>query len=632
MIFETRRKCKDSTRRMDNIIVIEGGGTHTRAALFTGTGAVEGELSGGPSNPAAYGLTASARCIGALAHAALGDVDIHTVRLVAAVAGAASDEARAALAAAIGAAFPAREIRVASDLHALLYANAGDAAGMLAIAGTGAAVLARDDAGNLARTGGWGILFGDEGSSYAVVKSALRACARFIDGVGMETSLVEALPRAAGLNVFFDFVAWQANAGKGDIAALAPVVSVIAEQGDTVARACIEEEARRLAALAVSARHRLGLPPKAPLFEYGGLLENCSVFRQAFRETVEHSSDMRPLPAMKRGLDAVSRLARPIPAPSWISIWTPEVSATPVSLPDTEQVSSAIPIDRLSPLELVHRMHHADKEAVGAVLGACAEIASAIEQAAACIRRGGRIIYAGAGTSGRLGVLDASECPPTFGVSPERVSALIAGGDRALRNSVEGAEDRFEEGEADLGSLRVSDSDFVIGIAASGTTPYVEGVLAAAREAGASTALITSNRNSPIAAPLRIILETGPEVLAGSTRLKAGTATKLALNMISTGAFTGAGYVYQGRMVGMTPANEKLRHRAVRIVSELAGIPEARAAALLADCGYHIATALLMAGRGVTRDEAEALLARHESNLRDALASDNTGAPRHDTR
>ena len=615
---------------MDRVIVVEGGGSHTQAALLTAASTVAREFRGGPSNPAAYGVAASAQCIVSLARQALGDTDIHTIRLVAALAGASSNEVRSTLAAAIGSAFPAREIRVATDLHALLYANAGDAAGVLVIAGTGAAVLARDIPGNLERTGGWGTLFGDEGSAYAAVKSALRACARAIDGVGMETLLTEALPRAAGLDAFLDFVPWQATADKRVIAGLAPAVSGAAEQGDVVARSCLEEEARRLAALAVSARDRLRLPPDTPLFEYGGLLDNCPVFRQAFREAIYQYSDMRPRPAQKRGLDAVACLSRTTPPPSWISVWTPEDAVAAVTLPDTEQVSDATPIDLLSPLELAQRMHRADEDAVASVKGAFEPIAAAIEQAAGSIRRGGRIIYAGAGTSGRLGVLDASECPPTFGVPPERVCALIAGGERALRNSVEGVEDRYDEGETDLKSLGIGAKDFVIGIAASGTTPYVEGVLAAARGAGAPTALITSNRNSPIPAPIRIILETGPEVLAGSTRLKAGTATKLALNMISTGAFTRAGYVYRGRMVGMTPANEKLRRRAARIVSELAGVAESRAAALLADCDYHIGTALLMAGRGVSRDEAEALLARHEGNLRDALASGDTGAPRHD--
>lgn len=607
---------------MGMVIVVEGGGSHTQAALYDDAGTALRENRGGPSNPAAYGVDASARCIASLARQVLGEADSGTVRLIAALAGASNDGLRSSVAAAIGVLFPAAEVRVTSDLYALLYANAGEAPGVLVIAGTGAAVLAQDDSGTLVRTGGWGTLFGDEGSSYAVVQSALRACARALDGVAAETALTRALPPAANLNTFSDFIGWQATATKRDVAALAPGVAREAENGDPIARACIEEEARRLAALAVSARERLGLPPKTPLFEYGGLLEKCGMFRTAFREAVGRHSDMQPAPCPKRGLEAVFRLSCQRETPSCVAIWTTASTPSAPILPDTESASAETPIDSLSTMEFVRRMHLADEAAVAAVTGAFTGIAEAVEKAARSIRRGARIIYAGAGTSGRLGVLDASECPPTFGVPPDRVCALIAGGDRALRCSVEGAEDDADRGAADLESLHPQAADFVVGIAASGTTPYVDGVLSAARAAGAPTALITSNRNSPIAADLRIVLETGPEVLAGSTRLKAGTATKLALNMISTGAFTQAGFVYQGRMVGMTPANEKLRGRAARIVSELSGVPEAGAAGLLEACGYHIGTAILMARQGLTQDEAAAVLENHGGNLREALSGE----------
>lgn len=609
---------------MGVIIVVEGGGTRTTAARYDDNGDMTAEQRGGPSNPSSYGIAASLNSIGALVSDLLREIETDTIRIYIALAGAASPGVRSSVANGLGAQFPSAQIWVTTDLHALLHANAESGPGILVISGTGAAVLARDDSGNILRTGGWGILFGDEGSAYGVATAALRACARAIDGVGPETTLVNLLPAAAGLPSFDDFVAWQGSASKKDVASLAPAVTNASCQGDVVARGCFEEEARRLAALAIAAQERLGLESNTSLYEYGGLLEQCEVFQQAFHEAVNQYSDMRPVPCAKRGLEAVYALSQLQTAPPWVSVREAGAPSDMKDLPDTEAVLSAAPIDALSTEDFFLRMHHADEEAVAAVGAAGIAIAAAIEHAARCIRGGGRIIYTGAGTSGRLGVLDASECPPTFGVSPDRVRALIAGGDRALRFSVEGAEDDRSQGATDVKALNISAADFVVGIAASGNTPYVEGALSAAHAAGARTALVTSNRGTTIQADLPIILNTGPEILAGSTRLKAGTAAKLTLNMITTGAFTQAGYVYQGRMVGMTPANDKLRQRAARIVADLSGTTTPRAEEALTRSGYHIATAILVARQNLSPDQAIALLNAHEGRLRDALAEKDT--------
>lgn len=605
---------------MSVIVTIEGGGTYTRAASHSEDGRLLRQADGGPSNPSAYGVRTASNCITELVKALLSDEERAGARIYAALAGAAEPAVRDAIAAELEEALQPSRVWITTDLHALLHANAGDSAGILAIAGTGAAVLARDKAGNLASTGGWGVLFGDEGSAYAIALEALRKCARSLDGVEMKTVLTEMLPSAAGLEHFSGVARWAAQAAKKDIANLAVAVAHAAEEGDAAARACIEEQARKLAVLVVSAGEKLGLDSETTVFEYGGMLEHCVLFRSVFRDAVHGKKALVCVPCMRRGHEAILELARLDSVPYWIAARECDsMGERTASLPSTETTHGGVPIDRLPVRDLVLRMHAADREAVDAVGAAKDAIAAAIEYAAESLEQGGRIIYAGAGTSGRLGALDASECPPTFGVSPERVCALIAGGDRALRFSVEGAEDDSGLGAADLQHLQAGHRDTVIGIAASGNTPYVDGVLRAAKSAGARTALITSNPRAAIQADLQILLDTGPEVLTGSTRLKAGTAAKLALNMISTGAFTRAGFVYQGRMIGMIPANIKLRRRAARIVAELAGITEERAFPLLEESDYTIAVAILMAIKNVSCKEAFTLLEQCGGRLDRAL-------------
>ena len=256
-----------------------------------------------------------------------------------------------------------------------------------------------------------------------------------------------------------------------------------------------------------------------------------------------------------------------------------------------------------------------------ALSGAADTLAEAVECAASALAAGGRVIYAGAGTSGRLAVLDAAECRPTFGVEPGTVIALIAGGDRALVESVEEAEDSRDAGRSDLAALEppVDTRDFIVGITASGTTPYACSVVEYAAEQGARTAMLTCNADSPDVAPLMIRLVTGPEALPGSTRLKAGTATKLALNIISTGAFARAGHIYDGWMVGVRPINAKLRARAARIIRALTGLKESTSAQLLEDAGNRIPIALIMHRFQLSRSDAETRLQQAGDDLRAVL-------------
>jgi N-acetylmuramic acid 6-phosphate etherase len=277
-------------------------------------------------------------------------------------------------------------------------------------------------------------------------------------------------------------------------------------------------------------------------------------------------------------------------------------------------------LDALSTLDLVSALHLADGEAVAAVGRETARIAAAIDSIVARLERGGRLFYLGAGTSGRLGVLDASECPPTYNTPAEMVQGLIAGGDVALRKSVERAEDDAAQGQRDLIAHGFSEKDVLVGIAASGRTPYVLGGVKYARELGALTIGLSCVPGSELvqAAEMEITPATGPEVVTGSTRMKAGTATKLVLNMLSTGSLVRMGYVFGNLMVNVQPTNAKLRDRAGRIISALTGLEIGDAVALL-DVSGSVKTAVVMARLGLDRAAAEARLLAAGGNLRTAL-------------
>ena len=287
-------------------------------------------------------------------------------------------------------------------------------------------------------------------------------------------------------------------------------------------------------------------------------------------------------------------------------------------------------IDRLSALEIVQLMNAEDCRvplAVGQVAGA---VAAAIEGIAERMRRGGRLIYLGAGTSGRLGVLDASECPPTFNSRPWQVVGLIAGGPTALTRAVEGAEDRPETAIEDLQRVNLSGDDAVVGIATSGRTPYVLGGLQYAGQIGALTVGLTCNADSELTAVAQqmIVPVVGPEVVSGSTRLKAGTATKLVLNMLTTGVMVQLGKTYGNLMVDLQTTNQKLTHRSRRIVRQLTGVSDDQASALLQRCGGDTKTAIVAQLRGVSPQEAQRLLAAAGGQLRGALEAGNAAGGR----
>ena len=288
----------------------------------------------------------------------------------------------------------------------------------------------------------------------------------------------------------------------------------------------------------------------------------------------------------------------------------------------TEQRNpNSMHVDSLSALEIVQLMNEEDKQVPLAIEKCLPQIAQAVERIVAAFQQGGRLVYIGAGTSGRLGVLDASECPPTFGVSPEMVKGIIAGGERALRHPIEGAEDSKEQAVVDLQAMQFSSKDVLVGIAASGRTPYVIGALEYAKSLGSVTVSIASNPNSAMANIVDIAIDTvvGPEVLTGSSRLKSGTAQKLVLNMLTTASMILMGKCYQNLMVDVQASNEKLKARAIRIVMQATDCDKTLAEETLKQADQNAKLAIKMILSGLDRVQAEALLEKHQGKLQLAL-------------
>ena len=290
----------------------------------------------------------------------------------------------------------------------------------------------------------------------------------------------------------------------------------------------------------------------------------------------------------------------------------------------TEETNPATKdIDRWATIEVIKRINSEDKTVAEAISLVVARVAEAVDLIVQRLSAGGRMFYVGTGTSGRLGVLDASECPPTFGVSPDLINGVIAGGYKALHSAVEAAEDDSEQAERDLKSFKVSSNDVVVGVSASGNTPYTLGAVEYGKKLGAVTITITCNPESRMAsaADVSIAPVVGPEVLAGSSRMKAGTAQKMILNMLSTATMIKMGLVYSNLMSNLRATNEKLRRRACAILAEEAGIGADEASEVFKSAGEDLRVALLMARAKLSRSDAESLLAKFGNSVRRALDS-----------
>lgn len=565
------------------ILAVDLGKMSCRAAA--GGRRVEGE--GAPGLAAPGGVRAAVAAILSVARQ-LGPVD----EVIVGAAGAlAAPGAARALGDAVLASLGVERVAVTSDA---VIAHAGALAGkpgVVLIAGTGVVALAIGADGALRIADGWGPWLGDEGGGAWIGAAGLRAALRAHDGRGPSTTLLDAARARFGAPQ-----TWAAQlTGAAALASFAP--DVLAAEGDAAAVGIVKVAAEALAATA----RAVGDGPVAMVGGLAGV--------KALRERLDL------VPAASDALDGALRLGV-IHEPHVIRVQAAttgrglDALATEAVRPDLDDLD-ARPIG-----EIVALLVAAEGEAHAAVAAAVPGISMAAESIAARLERGGRLIYAGAGTPGRLGVLDAAECGPTFGT--DLVRGVIAGGPAALTEAVEGAEDAFDP--ADLANLTATDA--LVGITASGRTPYVVGALSHARAAGALTVAIVNNAGSEASADVVIELLTGPEVLAGSTRLTAGTAQKVVLNALSTSVMIALGKAYGPRMVDVRATNTKLRRRAVRIVRDAAGVDEEVAIAALAAAGGRVKTAIVALLAGVDAVEAARRLDVARGRVRDALGGD----------
>jgi N-acetylmuramic acid 6-phosphate etherase len=587
---------------------IEGGGTKTTWAVVAPDGLVRARGETGPGNTLLLDEAALRRLFRVIARVAGGDI--------AAIGGAfagcqlAPEQKRVELA--LRSTWPrAATVRVMEDTRSLLAAAFGDGPGIVVIAGTGSNVAGQRSLSTpVEKAGGWGHLFADRGSAYDLARRGLEEVFTRYDADRRITVLAREYLAATGASTLEELVPFLLrDTSKTNVAQLAKCVFSAAHQGDRRARALLDEAARALAekVVTVSRRLRLGSPRVALA---GGLFENQPDYRALFQQALK-----RVLPGAKAflcdtpGVLGAARVAGATLGGSEKTGSTPEVRLPPASLKpiaeparlaafsaaSTEQRNPrSRGLDRRTIPQLVALFIREERHVERALFAQRHAIARAAELVARKLRAGGRLIYMGAGTSGRLGVVDASEMPPTFNAPPEQIQAIIAGGAAAVFKSQEGAEDARDTIVAELRARGLSKKDVVCGIAASGQTPFVLAGLEEARRVGAGTILLSCNPRRAIRVPVdvEIDLATGPELVTGSTRLKAGTATKLVLNMLSTIAMVRLGRVSDNLMINVRATNDKLRARAVRLVQALSKRNAAEAQVALESHGWRVPEAI----------------------------------------
>jgi len=493
---------------------------------------------------------------------------------------------------------------------------------VLVLSGTGSCCFGRTWDGKTAKVGGWGHILGDKGSGFEIGLRALKAVVYYYDCESVWSKLGQRLLRKLQLNEPDDLIGWAQRAGKDDVAALAVEVFNAWWDGDKIASDILEGAAHSLAGDAISCAKRLAKTGAQVQFVLaGGVLLRQPRFANKVKRLLRRFWPNAIVTPLKResvwGAVQLARRqfqtggTRVLASPD--TLFTPQDSAAKagssrygesffpslesLKLSPTEQRNlRSVNLDKLSIAEAIALMLGEDAKIPRALLAERNEIEQAVKLIVRAFKRAGRLFYVGAGTRGRLGVLDASECPPTFRAPPGLVQGIIAGGQRALWESTEGAEDDPVAGAQAIQFRGINRKDVVVGIAASGRTPFVWGALHAAKQRGAKTILLCFNphleisrRNRP---DLVIAPDVGPEILTGSTRLKSGTATKLILNMFTTLAMVQTGKVVSNLMVDVNPGNVKLRDRAVRIIRELTGVDEPIAKAALEKSGWVVKQAL----------------------------------------
>ena len=571
----------------ERILGVEGGGTKTAWVLVERSlagGAEPGSqwviLDQGKLPPSNLRLTTPERLREIFAELPR-EVDRAGVFL----AGCGTEEDRQSLALICRDIWPNAKIVTGSDRDSGLAAALDNGDGIVVNAGSGSSVTGRRG-DRIERAGGWGHILGDTGGGYFLSIEALRLILREYDLHRGEMQFTAKILHALSLNNLDELVRWAQTADKMEIAMLAPVIFGAAAGGDARVNEIVEEGARVLCEYTEAVACRLHLlAPKVALM--GGLFYRDSIYTHAFRRRLK-----RNLPDAR-----VTTAERP---PELGAAWLAAETRDPVTLrpklseKEIDHLAAALTeqrnprsenLEKMSVRELVELFVEEERFVEDALRAATADLARAIEMVTESLRKGGRLFYVGTGSSGRIGVLDASEIPPTFGASPDLVQGVIAGGVTALYRSVEGAEDKESAGALAMRERGIRNSDVVVGITASGRTPFVLGALACAKSLGAKTILLTCNPTvagivdpgppgstipATVYADLVIALAVGPEVLTGSTRLKAGTATKVALNIVSTGAMVALGKVHGNLMIDLHTTNAKLRDRAVRVVADLA--------------------------------------------------------------
>lgn len=596
------------------LLAIDLGKTACRAALLPrhgGEALVGGAAAGAPGLADPLGVPAAVAAI----RAAVAGIEVPDAVVVGAAGALAAPEAARALAEALGVALGTDTVLVTSDAI-LAHAGAlGGEPGVVLVSGTGAVAVALDAAGRLTLADGAGPWLGDEGGGAWIGLAGLRAALRAHDGRGAPTTLADAARTRFG-----DLAALPRALGAEPVptaAAFAPDVARAADNGDDVASAILADAARALATAATAAARG----NHAEVAVTGGLVALGETLLAPLRAAL---APLRLRPVVGTPLEGARVLAHGDGphAPHVIHARGPAPSGPALDRLATEAARPDLgDLDARTVAEIVVLLVDAEMSAHDALRRALPALAAAAEAVAARLTAGGRLGYVGAGTSGRIALQDAAEIAPTFGTDPGLVVAVMAGGADAAVAAHEGAEDDAAAGARDLAAVGLAAADAVVGLSASGRTPYVLGALRAARAAGALTVAIANVPGGPVAeaADLAVEIETGAEVLAGSTRLTAGTTQKIALNAFSTAVMIGLGKAYGPWMVDVRATNEKLRRRAVRIVAAAAQVDDATAQQALDAAGGHAKTAVVALAAGVSAEQARERLARSGGHVRRAI-------------
>ena len=577
----------------ERILGVEGGGTKTAWILVERSGDELNILDQGTLPSSNFRLATPDRLRGIFS-----ELPKQIDRAGVFLAGCGTAEDRHSLSNLCAEIWPSAKILTGSDRDSGLAAALGHGDGIVVNAGSGSSVTGRRG-DRIENAGGWGHILGDTGGGYFISIGALRLILREYDLHRGEVQLTAKILHARSLNNLDELVRWAQTADKMEIATLAPVVFEAAASGDARVMEIIEEGALVLCEYTEAVASRLHLlAPKVMLL--GGLFHRDSIYTHAFRRRLKKNlPDARVATAERPPEVGAAWLAAEMDELTKVRAKPAENKIENLAAALTEQRNPRSEnLEKMSARELVELFIEEERFVQDALRGAIVDLAKAIEIVTGAFRKGGRLFYVGAGSSGRIGVLDASEIPPTFGASSDLVQGIIAGGVTALHRSVEGAEDEESVGALAMDERGTKDVDVVIGITASGRTPFVLGALGRAKSLGAKTILLTCNpavaavadRGPASTTPATVIVDlaihlaVGPEILTGSTRLKAGTATKVALNIISTGVMVALGKVRGNLMIDLHTSSTKLRDRAVRLVADLA------------NCDYNSARERLEAG------------------------------------